>query len=175
MGLDEFLLGYVQRSPQHRVFYHFTDSRNIASIRQRGLWSTRRLRESGVEIPAPGGNEWSQDADESCGMDAFVHLCFTKGHPMAHLAVQDGRIQNLQYIPVRPDVIKLPGVMLTDAVANKSGVIPGRPGEMLDQLDLAVIYTWTDWRNPAVNARLQAADRYEILVPDCVPRSYLLF
>jgi hypothetical protein len=78
--------------------YHFTDARNIPLICELdGLWSTAKLREMGVEFH-PGGNQHSLDADEMLGMDQYVHLCFTKEHPMAHIAKNDGRIEKLQWI-----------------------------------------------------------------------------
>ena len=73
------------------VFYHFTDTRNLPSIRAHGLLSMRELRQRGIVV-TPGGNDWSLDADQRSGMDGYVHLCFFKGHPMEWLATQDGRI-----------------------------------------------------------------------------------
>lgn len=40
------------------MLYHFTDRRNLASIRELGgLYSLTKLNEMGVQITAPGGNE----------------------------------------------------------------------------------------------------------------------
>jgi hypothetical protein len=84
----------------HRTswLYHFTDARNIPLIWELdGLWSTAKLREMGVDFHA-GGNQHSLNADQMFGMDQYVHLCFTKEHPMAHIAKNDGRIEKLQWI-----------------------------------------------------------------------------
>jgi hypothetical protein len=44
--------------------YHFTDQRNLPIIRELGgLYPMAELQKRGVKVPAPGGNEWSQDAD----------------------------------------------------------------------------------------------------------------
>ncbi len=137
MDLDHFIAQHVSRSTQQRYFIHFTDDANLASIGEHGLLSMRQLRERGIEIPAPGGNEWSRQADEASGMDAYVHLSFKTGHPMEKGAVDGGNITNLRHLHIRPEVIKLPGVMITNDVANKSGVVPGPAATMLDQLDLA--------------------------------------
>jgi hypothetical protein len=56
-------------------FYHFTDARNLSSIRQYGILSMREIRQRGL-IVAPGGNNWSIEADQRSGMDAYVHLGF---------------------------------------------------------------------------------------------------
>ncbi len=78
MDLDDFLAQHVSTSPQQRHYLHFTDEANLASIRKHGLLSMRQLKQRGIEIPAPGGNQWSQDADAASGMDAYVHLCFVR-------------------------------------------------------------------------------------------------
>ncbi len=47
-----------------RYLFHFTDRRNLPSIKETGgLFSYAKLKEMGIEIPAPGGNDWSHDAD----------------------------------------------------------------------------------------------------------------
>lgn len=173
MDVDVFLNQHVLRSPQQRVFFHFTDMRNLPSIRQHGLLSTQELKKRGIVVPAFGGNQWSLDADRAKGMDAFVHLCFMVGHPMVSHAVADGRFQRVIYLKVRPDIIKQPGVMMTIDVANQSGVVPLPPSQALDALDIPVIYTRTKWKDPAVNARLQAAHRCEVLVPNSVATEFI--
>jgi hypothetical protein len=50
--------------------YHFTDRRNVPLIKQMGgLFPLSELIKKQVAIPAPGGNEWSHDADVLKGMD----------------------------------------------------------------------------------------------------------
>jgi RNA:NAD 2'-phosphotransferase (TPT1/KptA family) len=108
----------LQKSPQHNCFYHFTDTRNLPSIRNHGLLSTRKLEELGIEIAAPGGNDWSRDADRMKGMDAFVHLCLMRNHGMEHGARHDGRIKESIFLQIEPQVLRLPGVKVTLDVAN---------------------------------------------------------
>lgn len=174
MDLDHFIAEHVSRSTQQRYFIHFTDDANLASIRVHGLLSMRQLREGGIEIPAPGGNEWSRQADEASGMDAYVHLCFKTGHPMEKAAVDGGTITNLRRLHIRPEVIKLPGVLITNDVANKSGVVRGAAMTMLDQLDLEVLYTRTNWRDAAIRQRLVVAEKCEIIIPDHIPLEYII-
>jgi ssDNA thymidine ADP-ribosyltransferase, DarT len=149
-------------------FYHFTDIRNLPTIRLHGLLSMRALRERSI-IVAPGGNDWSLDADRRSGMDDYVHLCFFKEHPMEYVAKKDGRIGDSRFLKIVPSVIEIPGVMITDKVANRSDAWP-RPAEvMVGKLDLEVIYTRTDWKDAKIQERLRAARLCEILVPKSVP------
>lgn len=100
-------------------FYHFTDRKNAASIREHGgLYSLAVLRAMGIEIPAPGGNDWSHDADEMKGLDQYVHLCFRPNHPMEYVACQDGRISDRVYLQIHPDILQIKGVMFTADVSN---------------------------------------------------------
>ena len=148
-------------------FYHFTDKRNLLSIRQHGLLSMRIIRERNV-IVAPGGNDWSLDADRRSGMDGYVHLCFFDEHPMEYLATKDGRIKESKFLKISPEVLLKEGTLITDMVANRSDALPKSAEEMIPKLDLKVIYTRTDWKDPKVQERLRAARRCEILVPHSI-------
>jgi hypothetical protein len=155
-------------------FYHFTDRRNAASIRERGgLYSLAALREMGIEIPAPGGNDWSHDADEMKGLDRYVHLCFRPNHPMEYVARQDGRIADSVYLQIHPDILRTEGVMFTPDVSNKTGVEVIPIADALEIIDFKVLYTRTDWNDPEVQQRLRQAEKYELLVPNHVPMKYI--
>lgn len=133
----------------------------------------RNAKAMGVNIPAPGGNQISFNADKATNMDCFVHLCLTTNHPMAYVARQDGRIKDIVWLRIHPHIIKLPNVLITDAVSNKTGVKPMLASD-IHKLDLEVVYKRTNWGDPAVNARLKIAEKYEILVPNYVPLNYIL-
>jgi hypothetical protein len=88
--------------------YHFTDRRNLPLIRELGgLLPASELAKQSVQVPAPGGNEWSRDADAMSDMDRYVHLCFRPNHPMEYLARQDGRIGDTIFLEIHPAVLKI--------------------------------------------------------------------
>jgi|SRR5579859_1963020 len=152
------------------AFYHFTDRRNLKSIRNLGgLFSLAKLEEMGVQIPAPGGNDWSHEADVRQGLDEYVHLCMRPNHPMEFVARQRGQIRDTIYLPVHPDVIYQKDVLFAPDVANKSGVPLYSIEEARELIDFEVLYTRTDWRDPVVKQRLRQAEKCEILVPDYIP------
>lgn len=155
-------------------FYHFTDRRNAASIQElNGLYSLAALREKGVHIPAPGGNDWSHDADKLKGLDRYVHLCFRPNHPMEYVARKDGRITDSVYLQIHPDVLRFDGVMFTADVSNKAGVQVISLAEAVEIIDFKVLYTRTDWTDPEVQQRLRQAEKYELLVPNHVSIKYI--
>lgn len=174
MSLREFVAFMGEKGVLHSTFYHFTDERNLPGIRQHGLLSTASLRAKGIPIAAPGGNDWSWEADARFGMDRYVHLCFFDSHPMEFRAKEAGRIAQTRFLKIDPAVVLLDGVRISLQVSNKAGAIIKPPAEALDEIDLEVIYTRTEWKDDAIKERLKVARLYEILVPDCVPLKYIL-
>ena len=150
--------------------YHFTDRRNLVSIREcGGLFPIAVLKEHGIAVPAPGGNDWSQDADQMKGMDGYVHLCFRDNHPMEYLARQDGRIQESIFLQIDPRVLLWDGVLFAPGVSNKADATFHTIEEAKAMIDFTVLYTRTDWNDPAIKVRLQQAEKCEILVPLGIP------
>ncbi len=88
---------------------------------------------------------------------------------MEYRATQEGRIENSVYLQIAPEVIELEGIMFAPDVSNKSGVKLLTLEEALTAMDFEVIYTRTDWRDPAIQARRKVAKKYELLVPRQVP------
>src|SRR5215217_926199 len=74
----EELIAFLEKHGRH--FYHFTDARNIESIKKHGILSTSEIRSRDIPV-VTGGNQWSLDADKIKGVDKFVHLCFFRSHP----------------------------------------------------------------------------------------------
>ncbi|MFC6585338.1 DarT ssDNA thymidine ADP-ribosyltransferase family protein [Sulfitobacter aestuariivivens] len=119
--------------------------------------------------PAPSGNQWSWDADDHKGVSNYVSLCLTMNHPMKFAALKEERISKPRYLGIQPEVLLRDGVLFSADIANKADVALRPLDEALAEIDEQVIYTRTDWRDPQVKARLDAAERYEILVPKRVP------
>lgn len=159
-----------------RNLFHFTDRRNVLSIRATGgLYSFALLKKMNIEIPAPGGNQWSHDADSYKGMDRFVHLCLRPTHAMEHAAKLDGRIATSVFLNIHTDVLRIEGVRFTAGVSNKADVETHSVDEAMKIIDFDMLYGgWKDWTNPEIQARLQQVEKYEILVPDHIPLRLIL-
>jgi len=172
MKLDDFLANHVMTSPQQRWFLHFTDQSNLDSIKKHGILSASEIRRLNIKARF-GGNKWSIDRDIASGMDAYVHLCFKSDHPMEKGAVEGGTIEKLVRVKIDPEIIKLPGVLITDDVSNKIGVNAAPAVDMLDHLDLDVLYKRMQWKGEVLK-RLKLAEKCEILVPKQVPPRFIL-
>jgi ssDNA thymidine ADP-ribosyltransferase, DarT len=173
MELDAFLTT-VRASKQFNHFYHFTDKKNLESIRARGLLCTSELRKLDIlKDVVTGGDAASLASDAQNGVDQYVCLCFTKNHPMCHVA--SGRGVDPVYLSINPDVIKEKGVMITDAPSNQAGVVPQPASVALDNLHLDTIYQWIDWKlHPEAYDRRIIAEKYEILVPKQIAVAYMV-
>lgn len=154
--------------------HHFTDTRNLRSIKNLGgLFSRQELRNRAVDGYKTGGNQWSLEADESSGMDGFVHLCLRTNHPMEHLATQDGRIERTAWLYIdAASVFSQEGVRFSYGVSNRTGVKIVPIEEAAQDIDFQVLYTRTDWHDPEISARLRQAELCEILVPKHVPLKF---
>jgi hypothetical protein len=136
MDLDTFLAETLAKSPQHLKFYHFTDRKNLPLVRQHGLLSTSELRSRDLfGNVKTGGDAVSLQSDTAKGTDGYVCLCFTRSHPMAHVAMHDERELDPVYLEIDPKVIKLPKVMITNAPSNQNGVVRVAAATALDDLD----------------------------------------
>jgi hypothetical protein len=92
---------------------------------------------------------------------------------MEFLAREEKRIGESIFLQVLPVVLKWEGVKYSAGVSNKSGVQFYPIDEAKKHIDFEVLFTYTDWRNPAVRERLLNAEKCEILVPDHIPLEFI--
>lgn len=139
------LIEIIHNSRKQRHVCHFTDEINFPSIRQHGLVSKKLMREEGWRPPlATGGNELSHRLDTIKDIDPYVSLCFTTNHGMAFHAKNDGRLPNLRYLGINPQILKTDGAKITFGVANSDSVEIPPADEAVERLDTEVINKYTD-------------------------------
>ena len=172
MTVEEFLY-VIAHGHIYNYLYHFTDKSNIPSIAKFGILSKHQISKQGIIVKVPGGNDWSRNADELKELGDYVNLCFTTSHPMRHIAHMDGRIPNPRHLNIDPTILKLDGVKITLDVANKAATELLDVDNGLEGLDTEVLYTRTNWNHPDIQARLQVAEKCEILVPKAVPVPFI--
>lgn len=155
--------------------HHFTDSRNLVSIREHGLLSRLECGQRGV-TSITGGDERSRELDAAYGLDAYVHLSLTPYHPMQYVAVDDGRIYESVDVIVSPEVLTLPGIMMTLDIANKLGGDPLLPIDgWIQSVELSLIYRSLSVLTPRQHQRVKELRKIEVLVPNSVAPHFLYF
>lgn len=75
---------------------------------------------------------------------------------------------------INPEVLEIEGVKISLGIANSTHVEIIPVGDAIPLLDVEVLYTRTDWFDPGIQTWLQAAEKFEVLVPDRVPREMIV-
>jgi hypothetical protein len=116
--------------------YHFTDVRNIPSIRQYGLLSWYQIHLKGINN-VPGSDTLSRKLDTQKGLHDYVRLCLHKDHPMLHVCLRDGRIVNYRWLEIDPYVWYWSANLYSDTnAAAHRAIIDSDPDTALSSRDI---------------------------------------
>lgn len=159
------LLNALARGRPSRSLYHFTDTRNLPSIRQHGLLSSRELERRGIAIAARGGDFQSLTIDRWLDLDGHVHLSIMNQHPMEKIARDDGRIAEACYLHVDPAVLRAPGVLFCPIVSTTTDAKILPIAAIDEYVDFDVAFGWVNYKDAAVLERVRRMRKLEILVP----------
>ena len=109
-----------------KSLYHFTDSRNLESIKRHGgLFSWWQCHTQGIRITAPGGNSSSQERDKKNDLQDYVRLSFNDKHPMMYVAQRYGRVRDVKILRIDPSVIYLEPTLFSNVNANDAEAYVG--------------------------------------------------
>lgn len=102
-------------------FYHFTDTRNLPSIKRHGLLSWYNLRNRNIDH-FPASNDLSRKLDLKKSLENYVRLCLKPNHPMASRALSEGRIQRIAWLVIDDAVSRWRSTLYsnTNATANNA-------------------------------------------------------
>lgn len=118
-----------------KYFYHFTDERNINSIRKLGgLYSWYYCSQHGIEIPNPGGDSQSRNLDTRYDLQDYVRLSFCNDHPMAFRKHKEGA--RLVLLKIKIDVAAFRDTAFSDMNAADSDHTHGSELKDLQRVDI---------------------------------------
>lgn len=169
-NIETFVNALLAR--QGRLF-HFTDSQNIANIRQFGLLPTAQLASNGI-VAVTGGDAASLAIDQAKGFDNYVRLSFCRKHPMSHVAMERGGITELRILRICPSVLLRQGAKIADRVATANDAKIANANDIIHEMDFKATYTWIDWSVPENRARRNAAEKWEALIPGAIAPNLIL-
>ena len=155
-----------------RYLYHFTDRRNIPSIKRHGgLFSWQYCDTHGITIPSPGGIGFGRNLDLRYGLEDYVRLSFCREHPMKYIAMKDGRIQNPVVLLIDIEVAYLKDTLYSDMNATKTGHKTGGTLSDLNKIrfDIVKLPNHFDLEEPE-----KSFYQAEILVKTFVPKRYIV-
>lgn len=151
-----------------RYLYHFTDRRNLDSIRRNGgLYSWYYCENHNIDIPYPGGGEQSRSLDRWHGLQDYVRLSFCDDHPMAYRLQQDG--YNLVLLRIKIDVALLEETQFSDINAADGAHHHGKTMDDLKRVDLSA----TQQHYVSSSSPIFKKHQAEVLVKTFIPLEYI--
>lgn len=147
-----------------RCFYHFTDRKNLESIRENGgLYSWSYCEKNGISIPVPGGSSSSRSLDRRHHLEDYVRLSFCEDHPMAFRLQEEGA--DLVLLKIKTDVATLKDTLFSDINATDNNHHHGGKLDDLKRVDIqATKQTYVSKESP-IFKKHQA----EVLVKTHIP------
>lgn len=105
------------------TLFHFTDSRNIPSIRKYGLLSWKRLVNRNI-VHWPASSDDSRKLDARSNLEDYIRLCIRREHPMATLALYEGRIKDYVWLEISDAVTQWTATIFSsdNAVAKRATI-----------------------------------------------------
>ena len=116
-------------------FYHFTDRRNLISIKKHGgLLSWGYCKQKNIIIPNPGGDDLSRQLDCRYNLQNYVRVSFCDDHPMAYRCHKNGA--DLILLKISVEVATFLDTIFCDMNATDSGHSKGSNYEDLLEIDI---------------------------------------
>ena len=152
-----------------RCFYHFTDRKNLESIRRNGgLFSWSYCVKNGIDIPVPGGSSSSRSLDQRHHLEDYVRLSFCMDHPMAFRLQEGGA--DLVLLKIKTDVATFKDTLFSDINATDNNHHHGDSFNDLKKVDIkATKQTYVSKESP-IFKKHQA----EIMVKTHIPLEYII-
>ena len=154
----------------HKVncFYHFTDIRNIESIKKAGgLYSWQYCMNHSIDVLYPGGGSQSRSLDSYHGLQDYVRLSFCDDHPMAYRLKESG--YKLVLLRIKIDVALLAGTLFSDINAADSAHHHGGSLEDLKRVDIDATQQHYVKNSSTIFKKHQA----EVMVKTFIPIEYI--
>lgn len=134
---DDFMQIFNILQAKGVKLYHFTDKRNIDSIKKNGLLSAEAVNQYGISSKYASSQE-SRAIDKQMGLSDFVRLSFVKNHPMMFTSMTAFGL-NPVVLEINPLIALMPNVFFSDRNTLKSGANIGPSAIDLSKVDFSVI------------------------------------
>jgi len=141
---------------------HYTPIENLEEIKKHMiLYSSNQLLQRNIQ-PSYMSNNLSRQIDSARGINGYVFLVFRENHPLIY-KISRSNITLLR-IPIDITILDLPGVLISDRVANDSNANFYTPEIALDVLRIDLCN-----KNYIGNRGVwEQVIRYEILIPESI-------
>lgn len=87
-----------------------------------------------------------------------------------------GEIDQTVWLQIDPKIVETPGTLFCSRVSNSDGATTVRLEDLtIEDMDAEIVFRFNDWKNPVVRERLNAAQKYELLIPNMIPAELIEF
>ena len=152
-----------------RCFYHFTDRRNLVSIKKHGgLLSWWYCEQNNVTIPYAGGDTVSRGLDCRHNLQNFVRVSFCDDHPMAFGCYKDGA--DLVLLKISIEVATFRDTIFCDMNATDNNHSKGTDYNDLLKVNISATREhYLDKKNPYFKPH-----QAEVMINTFIPIRYIL-
>ena len=153
-----------------KALYHFTDARNVESIRKNGLCSINYLRNHSLDVHYSSTLQ-SRSIDASKDLADYVHLSYERNNPMLFVALAEGRLYDYRILDVAVDVLFWKETKFTKCNAVKTGAY------IADNIDYIMDIPFDLFHNKRYDKNSPYKDLFmsEVLVKDVIPIEFISF
>lgn len=101
--------------------YHFSDRKNLESIKLHGICSISELARLGISANY-SSSEGSRIIDLSKNLSEYIHLSYERNTPMLYIALAEGRLYDYVIFEITPEVIFYKDTIFSDinAASNEA-------------------------------------------------------
>ena len=148
---------------------------NIPSVMEHGIVShdlAERLAHESVALEAVQGQRVGKQIPGGGKLHSYANIYFHARNPM--MSRRRDQAEKLCVLRVKPDILSIPGTVITDQNAA-SRYVKFLPPAAIGMLDLSYIYA-EDWKHPddkIADWKHSSAKCAEALVPERVPSGYV--
>lgn len=154
--------------------YHFTDRRNLSSIkRSGGLLSWSYCEKNNIIVPRPGGGDISRQLDKRRNLQDYVRLSFTTQHPMMYAARSDGRISDPVILQIDVKAACINGTLYSDKNATMTREMVNI-GESVEDLKKIHFKTVKAYNHFDLDEDERSFFQAEVMIKTFLPKEYIL-
>ncbi len=161
----------VAKTNSVKSLYHFTDRKNLESIKRNGgLYSWDFCEKNNILITNPGGDSLSRTLDRRHRLENYVRLSFSRNHPMMYVAKKQNRIENPIILEIDPEVIFWKNTKFSDKNATRNDVNVGQELVDFERIKFHIVQQSTQLDLSEVEKPYYQA---EILVMEKIPLEFI--
>lgn len=168
---DDFMQIFNVLKINNVKLYHFTDKKNIESIKKYGLLSEDAINQCRFN-PKYASSQESRLIDKKMGLSDYVRLSFVKNHPMMYTSMM---VYNLNpvILEVNPLIALMPNVFFSDRNTLKYGANIGPGASDLSKVNFSVINSGVAYYN-LPNIESKNSYQAEVLVKNRIGPEFIL-